>query len=211
MIRDETLEVSVADRKVFPVGGAIFRCALAGAVLVALSGCGGADPPAPSLPPPVQGGGTSQTPTATATTGSSVSPGQTNRTDPVSVYAAWWTALEKALATADAREPSLALYGGNPLLNTTRARLFGLQSQQVVQVVRFSHQQQVAARSATRVDILDCVRAPAGTYRDARTGQPRAPAGIRNDMATHDSIRSVLQLVGGAWYVTAIQAGGQPC
>jgi hypothetical protein len=195
------------------VGGAIVRCALVGAVLVLLSGCSSADPPAQSLPPPVRGdarsgtGGptTSADPTGTAT-GSSV-----NHTDPLAVYRAWWTALEKALATADANEPSLRDFAANPLLFETQGRLVTLRGVGIVQLIHFTLNPSVVARSAVRVDIADCVRGPAGTYRDARTGQPRAPANTRNDIATSDSIRCVLQLVRGAWYVTAIQAGGKPC
>jgi hypothetical protein len=168
------------------------------------------------LPRPVQAGGGQGTSTATSSSPagastSNTSTGGADRADPTAVYTAWWTVLERALATANSSDPDLSTYGTNPLLSTTRARLIALKTQQVVQVVRFTHQQRIANRTPTRVDILDCIGAPAGTYRDARTGQPRAPDGIRNDIATHDSVRSVLQLVGGIWYMTAIQAGGQPC
>jgi hypothetical protein len=216
-MRYETLEVSVADRKVFPVGGTVVRCALAGAILIALSACGSADPPAQPLPRPVQSGGGQGTSTAPTTgtpstsTGATTGPAAVDRTDPLAVYRAWWAALEKALATANANEPSLRDFGANPLLFETQGRLVTLRGVGIVQIVHFALNPSIVARSTVRVDVADCVRGPAGSYRDATTGQPRAPANTRNDIPTHDSIRCVLQLVRGGWYVTAIQAGGKPC
>jgi hypothetical protein len=214
MVRDEVLNVSVSARIVYPVGGTVVRCALVGAVLLGLSGCGSGQQPAPL--PPVNGPAPQTTgvvgPTGPATPSPSVTPPSIAISgDPLAVYQSWWTAVEKALVTANASEPSLAQYGGNPLLGATQRRLIGLRAQQLVQVVHFGHSPQLAPQSTTRVDVLDCVTAPPGTYRDARTGAPRAPPGARNDIATHDSIRSVLQLIGGTWRVTAIQAGGRPC
>jgi hypothetical protein len=217
----ELVDVWVFDRIVYAVGGTVVRCALVGAFLVVLSGCGGEQPPS-VLPPAQQTAGTDSAgagagpvtnapttgPTSTVSPGS---PGTVNVGDPLSVYEAWWSALERALASANSNEPALSLYGANPLLDTTRVRLFTLAASQIVQVVHFQRTPQVVGRTPSRVDVLDCVRGPAGTYRDRRTGQPRTPAGSRNDIATHDSVRSVLQLIAGRWYVTAIQAGGKPC
>jgi hypothetical protein len=223
---DEVLKVSARNRIVYAVGGTVIRCALVGAVVIALSGCAGDPAPAP-LPAGNSPAGPASSGTASSGTGSSgngagapttsmpplgptTPPGDDSK-DPLKVYAGWWNAIETALATANPNEPRLARYGADPLLGATLLRLVNLKQSQLVQVVHYTHQQQVVAQSAKRVDIADCVRGPAGTFRDARTGQPRAPDGFRNDMPTHDSIRSVLQLIAGRWYVTAIQAGSKPC
>jgi hypothetical protein len=128
------------------------------------------------------------------------------------VYRAWWAAVQAALAAADPAAPALAIYAVDPLLANTRAGIARLRSQGIVQVVVFGLAPQVVARQADRVEIADCIRTPAGTYRDLGTGQPRAPAGFRNDSPTHDSLRFVLRQRDGAWYLVATTAlGGGPC
>lgn len=225
----EQVDVSGLGRIVCAVGGTVVRCALIGAVVFGLSGCGGGQPAA-QLPPTVgdpgastssagagagTGTGSGQTTGTPGSTGTTAGPGApgggVDVSDPLAVYQGWWSAIEKALATANPNEPGLAQYGADPLLGATFFRLARLNTANLVQVVHYTHDQQVLGRSATRMDIADCVRGPAFTFRDARTGQPRAPSGFRNDIPTSDSIRSVLQLIAGRWYVTAIQAGSKQC
>jgi hypothetical protein len=135
-----------------------------------------------------------------------------DRSDPLAVYRAWWAAVQRALASADPAFPDLASYGVDPLLANTRASLTRLRSEGVVQVVTFGLAPQVVRREPGRVELTDCVRAPAGTYRDAATGKPRAPTGFRNDIPTGDSLRFVLRPRGGAWYVVgATVLGGGRC
>jgi hypothetical protein len=206
------MKVSGTNRMVYAVGGTVCRCALAGALLLVLStlsACAGQDVAVP-LPAPA-GGGTRSVTGPTVTDRGHSPTGSVDRSEPLAVYQAWWAAVEKALATADANEPDLSRYGADPLLGATRIRLISLRVGELVQVVHYTHTQRVVSRTSKRVDIEDCVRGPAGTFRDARTHQPRAPSNFRNDIPTHDSIRSVLQAIDGTWYVTAIQAGSMPC
>jgi hypothetical protein len=194
----------------------MWRAGLLVACLVALAGCGAKEQPAPL--PSVGGGATSSTGSgtpSTTTTGSPSSPPPTpgvNRSDPVIVYRAWWAAVQSALATADPAAPGLALYAIDPLLANTRASIGRLRGQGIVQVVTFMLSPQVVTRQPDRVEITDCIRTPAGTYRDARTGQPRAPPGFRNDTSSRDSLRFVLRQRDSSWYLVATTAlGGGSC
>jgi len=184
------------------------------ACLFALAGCGSEPSTAPL--PSVGAGPTSSGATGAAsptdTPSGNTGPGAVDRSDPVAVYRAWWVAVQKALAAADPAFPELAAYAVDPLLANTRASLARLRGQGLVQVVTFALAPQVVNRQADRVEIADCIRTPAGTYRDARTGHPRTPAGFRNDIPTRDSLRFVLRLRAGAWYLVATTAlGGGPC
>jgi hypothetical protein len=147
-------------------------------------------------------------------TGSSAptSPPRVDRSDPLVVYRTWWVTVQQALSSADPALPDLASYAVDPLLANTRASLARLHGEGVVQVVSFGLAPRVVIREPDRVELTDCVRAPAGTYRDAVTGKPRAPTGFRNDVSTGDSLRFVLRPKGGAWYVVGATAlGGGRC
>lgn len=186
------------------------------ACLVALAGCAGKEQAAP-LPSVGGGGAVPSTAAGTPATGTggpsgSTTPPAVDRSDPLTVYRAWWAAVQAALARADPAVPALADYAIDPLLANTRAGIARLRGQGIVQVVVFGLTPQVVLRQPDRVEIADCIRTPAGTYRDAGTGQPRAPTGFRNDTPTHDSLRFVLRQRDRAWYLVATTAlGGGPC
>jgi hypothetical protein len=135
-----------------------------------------------------------------------------DRSDPLAVYQAWWVAVQRALVRADPEFPDLASYAVDPLLANTRASLTRLHGEGVVQVVTFALAPRVVLREPDRVELTDCVRAPAGTYRDAVTGKPRAPTGFRDDVSTADPLRFLLRPRGDAWYVVgATVLGGGRC
>lgn len=190
------------------------RTVLVGMTLLAAVGCTAKQEAAPL--PSVAGGGPTGTSgtasgSATATPGGSTAPG-VNRADPVAVYRAWWGAVQVALATGSPDSPDLATYALDPILANTRAGLARLHDQGLVQVVAYTLAPKVVTREKDRVEITDCIIAPAGTYRDAATGKPRAPTGFRNDTPTRDSLRFVLRPRAGDWYLVATTAlGGGPC
>lgn len=135
-----------------------------------------------------------------------------DRGDPMAVYRAWWGAVARALATADPTSPELAALATDPLLSQTRQAIAALRAQGIVQVVRFDLHPRLLSRSGTQAEIADCVGTPPGSYRDARTGRPRAPAGYANDRQLHDSLRFLLEFRPGGWYVVvATTAEGGAC
>jgi hypothetical protein len=210
----------------------LWLAALAGSLLVMAAACGGQPAPVPlpaagpagATDPASPGGGgpagpgggwagpggpPGGSPTGSATP---APPPRVDRSDPLAVYRAWWAAVQRALASADPAFPDLASYAVDPLLANTRASLTRLHGEGVVQVVSFALAPQVVLRQPGRVELADCIRAPAGTYRDAVTGKPRAPTGFRNDMPSRDSLRFVLRPQGSAWYVVgATVLGGGRC
>ena len=210
----------------------LWLAAVGGSLLVPVAACGGQPAPVPlpaagpagatgSASPggggpadPGRGGAGPSGPASGSPTGSAAPttrPG-VDRSDPLAVYRAWWAAVQRALASADPTLPDLASYAVDPLLANTRASLTRLRGAGVVQVVRFALAPRVVRKEPSRVELTDCVRAPAGTYRDAVTGKPRAPTGFRNDVSTGDSLWFVLRPMGDAWYVVAATVlGGGRC
>ncbi|MBI1757673.1 MAG: hypothetical protein HYR62_00355 [Actinobacteria bacterium] len=143
---------------------------------------------------------------------SAAAPAGLDRLDPVAVYRAWWEAVGRALAAADPDAAELATLATDPLLGQTRDGIRALRAQGLVQVAHFALSPRQVERSGRRAEIADCVRTPAGSYRDARTGRPRAPAGYRDDVVTSDSLRFALRWTDNGWYlVAATAAGGGPC
>jgi hypothetical protein len=135
-----------------------------------------------------------------------------NRTDPLAVYREWWAAVQAAFAHGDADYPPLAIYGVDPILSNERNQIRLLRAQGIVQRTRLELTPRVLHQDDTVAEIADCLRGPAGTYRDAVTGKPRAPRGYSNDVPTRDALLVSLQKRGDYWYVVAATSEGvQPC
>jgi len=135
-----------------------------------------------------------------------------DRADPVAVYREWWAAVQDAFARGEPDYPALAIYGVDPILSNERKQIRLLQTQGVVQRTRLELTPRVLHQDDTVAEIADCLRGPAGTYRDAVTGKPRAPRGYSNDVPTRDALLVSLQKRGDYWYVVAAtNEGVQPC
>lgn len=190
-------------------GGAVpttRRVVVAAALLLAGTGCAsGPDgnaalPPAPATTP-------AAVTTPAATTASPAPP--TDRTDVLAVYRGWWTALQTAYAKGDADDPDLARYAVDPILTRQRASIRALDAQGIVQRTTFTLAPRLRYRTGGNAEVEDCIRGPAGTYRDAGTGRPRAPRGYRNDVPTEDRLLTTLQRRGDRWYVVAATGKGE--
>ena len=188
--------------------------ALTAMLMVPLAGCseptGSAPAPLPTGPQPQS---SSQAPSRPAV-GATSAPGLpgVDRTDPVEVYRAWWHAVEEAFGRGEPGYPELGTYGADPILARERNQIRVLREQGIVQRTRLSLMPRVLLHSDIIAEIADCLRGPAGTYRDAVTGRPRTPRGYRNDVATRDALLVSLQKRGGYWFVVAAtNEGVQPC
>jgi hypothetical protein len=181
------------------------------AAALLLAGCSGTGPGETlgvGEPPPSQQGTTTGT---AARPAPSPTPGL-NRTDMMTVYRAWWSALQGAYAAGDATKPDLALYGADPILTRERNQIKALRAQGVVQRTTFTLTPRILSQGETTAEILDCVTGPANTFFDVATGKPRAPRGYRNDVTTKDPLQILLRKLGGYWYVVAAtNQGVRPC
>jgi hypothetical protein len=133
-----------------------------------------------------------------------------DRADPMVVYRGWWKALQDAYAAGDSTGPGLAVYGADPILTRQRNQIRTLRAEGIVQRTRFTVSPTVLHQDDKLVELIDCVRGPAGTYYDADTGKPRAPKGYRNDVPTKDALRVLLRKREGNWYVVATTNEGVP-
>ena len=158
-----------------------------------VAGTGSAPATTPADPPPTR------TPSASA--------GTVDRTDPLAVYLAWWQALQAAYARADPAHPALDDYAVDPILSRQRAKIRSLRDQGVVQRTALTQRPRLLYRTQQYAEVADCVRGPANTYYDARTGRLRAPSGYRNDLPTEDRLLTRLQKRGDQWFVVAATAG----
>jgi hypothetical protein len=133
-----------------------------------------------------------------------------DRADPMVVYRRWWKALQDAYAAGDSTGPELARYGADPILTRQRNEIRALRAEGVVQRTQFTLAPTLAHQDDKLVELIDCVRGPAGTYYDVDTGKPRAPKGYRNDIPTRDALRVLLRKREGNWYVVATTSEGVP-
>lgn len=183
------------------------RVVVAAALLLAGTGCASGPDGDVALPP---GPTATVAGTAAATTDPAASPAATpDRTDVLAVYRGWWTALQTAYATGDADDPALARYAVDPILTRQRASIRALDAQGIVQRTTFTLRPRLRYRTDGNAEVEDCIRGPAGTYRDAATGRPRAPRGYRNDVPTEDRLLTTLQRRGDQWYVVAATGKGE--
>ena len=183
------------------------RVVVAATLLLAGTGCASGPAGDAALPPG---------PTTSAAAGAAASPRPTasaaatpGRTDVLVVYRDWWTALQTAYAAGDADDPALARYAVDPILTRQRASIRALDAQGIVQRTTFTLQPRLRYRTDGNAEVEDCIRGPAGTYRDAATGRPRAPRGYRNDVPTEDHLLTTLQKRGDRWYVVAATGKGE--
>jgi hypothetical protein len=180
---------------------------VAAALLLAGTGCAAGPDGDAALPP-----GPATTPAAAAVTTGPPSPSPaatTGNGDVLAVYRGWWTALQTAYARGDADDPALARYAVDPILTRQRASIRALDAQGIVQRTTFTLAPRLRYRSGGNAEVEDCIRGPAGTYRDAATGRPRAPRGYRNDVPTEDRLLTTLQKRGDQWYVVAATGKGE--
>lgn len=187
------MEAVSARRCLRPVAGVL--------LLLSASCASGGGSPAPLTPvgqPTVPRGTASTTPAPPTTTFPTV-----NRMDLLTVYRAWWKAVQQAFAQGDADYPQLDVYAMDPILSREQEQIRKLRAQGVVQRTQLSLQPRILHQDDVVAEIIDCVRGPAGTYYDLATGRPRAPTGYRNDVPTRDSLLVSLQRRGGYWFVTA--------
>ena len=183
------------------------RVVVAAALLLAGTGCASGPDGDAALPP--AGPTTPAATTPAAATGTAASPAPTaDGTDVLAVYRGWWTALQTAYAEGDADDPALARYAVDPILTRQRASIRALDAQGIVQRTTFTLTPRLRYRTAGNAEVEDCIRGPAGTYRDAATGRPRAPRGYRNDVPTEDRLLTTLQRRGDQWYVVAATGKG---
>ena len=183
------------------------RVVVAAALLLAGTGCASGPDGNAALP---AGPTATVAGTAAATSGPAASPAATaDRSDVLAVYRGWWTALQTAYAKGDADDPALARYAVDPILTRQRASIRALQAQGIVQRTTFTLTPRLRYRTAGNAEVEDCIRGPAGTYRDAATGRPRAPRGYRNDVPTEDRLLTTLQRRGDQWYVVAATGKGE--
>jgi hypothetical protein len=169
--------------------------------LTLLVGCASSGPSAP-----LDAGGPPTSPAGGPTTRPPLPPSPTpslNRGDMMTVYRAWWKAVEEAFAKGDSTDPDLALYGADPILTRERNQIQSLRTQGVVQRTQLTLSPRILHQEDIVAEIADCVRGPAGTYYDLATGKPRAPRGYSNDVPTKDALTVSLQKRGGYWYVVA--------
>jgi hypothetical protein len=132
-----------------------------------------------------------------------VSTPSVNRTDLLTVYRAWWKAVEQAFALGNADYPDMALYAVDPILSQEQTQIRRLRAQGLVQRTHLTLQPRILHQNDIVAEIADCVRGPAGTYHDLATGRPRAPSGYRNDVPTKDPLLVSLHKRGGYWFVVA--------
>jgi hypothetical protein len=182
---------------------AVWVVAAAALAMALLAGCASDGPSEPlqSVGQPTQpaGGATTRRPTPAPT---NVAPG-VNRADLMTVYRAWWQAVQEAFAQGDSASAKLAVFGVDPILTRERNQIRSLRAEGVVQRTRLSLSPRILHQEDIVAEIADCVRGPAGTYYDLATGKPRAPKGYRNDVPTKDALTVSLQKRGGYWYVVA--------
>lgn len=181
------------------------RVVVAAALLLAGTGC--ASGPAGNAALPSADPTTAAAVTTAAATTASPSPAPES-TDVLAVYRGWWTALQTAYAKGDADDPALARYAVDPILTRQRASIRALDAQGIVQRTTFTLRPRLRYRTDGNAEVEDCVRGPAGTYRDAATGRPRTPRGYRNDVPTEDRLLTTLQRRGDQWYVVAATGKG---
>ncbi|HST63806.1 MAG TPA: hypothetical protein VLM05_01345 [Mycobacteriales bacterium] len=180
------------------------RVVVAAALLLAGTGCAPGPDGDAALPP-----APATTTTAAPTTPPpSATAGPSAAADVLTVYRGWWTALQTAYAQGDADDPALARYAVDPILTRQRASIRALQAQGIVQRTTFTLTPRLRYRTDGNAEVEDCIRGPAGTYRDAATGRPRAPRGYRNDVPTEDRLLTTLQRRGDQWYVVAATGKG---
>lgn len=180
------------------------------AVLALGSACSTGSGDATALPTGTPSG--SSGPSASAGTAVTSSPSLTAPADGsevLTVYTAWWKALQAAYARGDPADPSLDDYAVDPILSRQRASIRALKEQGVVQRTVFTLQPRVRYETDGYAEVEDCVRGPANTYYDALTGKPRAPRGYRNDVPTEDRLLMTLQRRGDRWYVVAATSRGE--
>jgi hypothetical protein len=185
------------------------RVVVAAALLLAGTGCASGPGGNAALPGagPATEPAAATTPVGSATvTATPAAPG--DHTDVLAVYRGWWTALQTAYAKGDADDPALATYAVDPILARQRASIQALDAQGIVQRTTFTLAPRLRYRTDGNAEVEDCVRGPAGTYRDATTGRPRAPRGYRNDVPTEDRLLTTLQRRGDQWYVVAATGKG---
>jgi hypothetical protein len=126
-----------------------------------------------------------------------------NRADLLTVYRAWWRAVQEAFAGGDSTSANMAIFGADPILTRERNEIRTLRAEGVVQRTQLTLSPRILHEDDIAAEIADCVRGPAGTYYDLATGKPRAPHGYRNDVPTKDALTVALQKRGGYWYVVA--------
>jgi hypothetical protein len=182
---------------------------VAAALLLAGTGCA-SGPDGDAALPPGPAGTAAGTTAATASPTASPAP-RTDHTDVLAVYRGWWTALQTAYASGDADDPALADYAVDPILAGQRASIRKLDAQGIVQRTTFTLAPRLRYRTDGNAEVEDCIRGPAGSYRDAATGRPRAPSGYRNDVPTEDPLLLTLQKRGDRWYVVAATGKGVTC
>jgi hypothetical protein len=166
-----------------------------------LVGCGANTPTGPLQPvgqPTQPAGGYTSRPSAPPSPTSSV-----NRADLMTVYRAWWKAVQDAFAQGNSTSADLALYGADPILTRERNEIRTLRAEGVVQRTQLTLNPRILHEDDIAAEIADCVRGPAGTYYDLATGKPRTPRGYRDDVPTKDALTVALQKRGGYWYVVA--------
>jgi hypothetical protein len=184
------------------------RVVVAAALLLAGTGCASGPDGDAALPPAPWAATTTAAATTPAATTASPAPAA-DRTDVLAVYRGWWTALQTAYAKGDADDPALARYAVDPILTRQRASIRALDAQGIVQRTTFILRPRLRYRTDGNAEVEDCIRGPAGTYRDAATGRPRAPRGYRNDVPTEDRLLTTLQRRGDQWYVVAATGKGE--
>lgn len=173
------------------------------------SACSSGSGDATALPGERSTGSTGASSSSAATATATASPTTPAGGDVLTVYAAWWTALEAAYASGDPADPSLDDWAIDPILSRQRASIRAMRQQGVVQRTSFTLQPRVRYQTGTVAEVEDCVRGPANTYYDALTGRLRAPRGYRNDVPTEDRLLTTLQRRGERWYVVAATGRGE--
>ena len=187
------------------------RCVTGIAVLALALGsaCSTGSGDATALPGGPPAGSTGASSPGGTTPTASASPTTPAGSDVLTVYTAWWQALQAAYASGDPADPSLDDYAIDPILSRQRASIRALREQGVVQRASFTLRPRVRYQTDTIAEVEDCVRGPANTYYDALTGKPRAPRGYRNDVPTEDRLLMTLQRRGERWYVVAATGRGE--
>ena len=142
-------------------------------------------------------GGSSHKPADGPTTTTSSSTSVASSAAVLGAYRAEWAAYQRALATANAYDPSLAATMVDPLLQKVRANLLGYQNAGIVGRGSIQLNPRVVSISATTATVDDC-NFSSSELVYAKTGKPVPPI----TPPEHDYVKATVVLVNGAWKVS---------